>query len=114
MFKFEPRFILLYPPQHFDPRFGAVKPDGSLGLLYLSSALRNADFDVDLLDVSVGSSISGLDKTFYTHKKLPNGRYRVGMSCDQIVEAVADYDVVGISSIFTARIAEIVSSTAYV
>jgi radical SAM superfamily enzyme YgiQ (UPF0313 family) len=109
--KLDPKFILLYPPQHFDPKFGAVKPDGSLGLLYLASALRNAHFHVQLLDLSVGDSLSGLEETFYTHKKLPNGKYRVGMSSEQIVDAVSEYDVVGISSIFTAQTRSVEETT---
>ena len=60
----KPRFILLYPPQHFDPRFGAVKPDGALGLLYLASALRNGNFDVKVVDLSVGEQLSKLDEVF--------------------------------------------------
>ena len=103
MQRFNPRFILIYPPQHFNPRFGAVKPDGSLGLLYLSSALRNSDFDVDVVDTCVGDSESRLKENFFSPTILPNGRYRVGMSCEKIVELVSGYDVVGIPSIFTAQ-----------
>ena len=51
----DPRFILLYTPQIFDPKFGVVKPEGSLGLIYLAAALKNKDFDVELLDGTVGN-----------------------------------------------------------
>ena len=34
--KIEPKFLLMYSPQIFDKRFGAIKPEGSLALTYLA------------------------------------------------------------------------------
>ena len=68
--KIEPKFLLMYSPQTFDKRFGAIKPEGSLGLIYLASALRNKDFEVSILDASVGNDDYTLKETFYNEKDL--------------------------------------------
>lgn len=101
----EPRFLLMYAPQRFDPRFGAVKPEGSLGIAYLAGALRDHGYEVKLLDCCVGNEKYGLQETFHRQKVLSNGMIRVGLSPEEIVQEVADYDVVGLSSIFTAQTA---------
>ncbi len=101
--KIEPKFLLMYGPQIFDRRFGAIKPEGSLGLIYLASALRNKDFEVTILDASVGNNNYTLEETFFNEKVQPNGLVRVGMSIEDILGEVVDYDVIGISSIFTAQ-----------
>ena len=51
--KHEPKFLLMYSPLQFAPN-DSVKPDGSLSLPYIAGALRNANFDVKILDASVG------------------------------------------------------------
>ena len=99
----DPKFLLMYSPQIFDLKFGAIKPEGSLGLIYLASALRNKDFEVDILDASVGNAKYTLEETFYNEKIQPNGMIRVGMSIKDILSEVMDYDVIGITSIFTAQ-----------
>ena len=101
--KIEPKFLLMYGPQIFDKRFGAIKPEGSLGLIYLASSLRNKDFEVSILDASVGNDDYTLEETFFNEKIQPNGLVRVGMSIKDILGEVVDYDVIGISSIFTAQ-----------
>ena len=101
--KIEPKFLLMYSPQTFDKRFGAIKPEGSLGLIYLASALRNKDFEVSILDASVGNDKYTLEETFFNEKIQPSGLVRVGMSIKDILSEVVDYDVIGISSIFTAQ-----------
>ena len=108
-----PRFILLYSPQIFDPKFGAIKPEGSLGLIYLISALRNENFDVNLLDATVGNDNYSLSETFYRQEIQSDGMVRVGMSIQDILLEIKDYDVIGITSIFTAQtriIEKVVSS----
>ena len=98
-----PSFILLYTPQIFDPRFGVVKPEGSLGLIYLASALRDKNFQVSLLDATVGNDNFTLEETFYREEKQPNGMIRVGMEIKDILKEVECFDVVGLTSIFTAQ-----------
>lgn len=98
----QPRFLLLYSPLQFGPE-EIAKPDGSLSLPYLAGALRQADFDVRILDVSVGSDEDDLAETFFRPVRLENGLYRVGMSPQRILDEVFDWDVVAISSIFTAQ-----------
>ena len=99
----EPRFLLLYPPQSFDASLGVVKPEGSLGVLYLAGALRRAGFEVGVLDCCVGNDKYSLQETFFKQTLLPNGMVRVGMDPEAIISEVAECDVVGISSIFTPQ-----------
>ena len=113
MTEMNPRFILLYSPQIFDPKFGAIKPEGSLGLIYLISALRDENFDVNLLDATVGNDNYSLSETFYRQEIQSDGMVRVGMSIQDILLEIKDYDVIGITSIFTAQtriIEKVVSS----
>ncbi len=99
----ELRYLLMYSPLRFDRRFGAIKPEGSLGLIYLVGALSQNGHHVDLLDCAVGNEKYSLKDTFYRETELPNGMRRVGMSITEILSEVALYDVIGISSIFTAQ-----------
>ena len=99
----QPSFILMYTPQVFDPKFGAIKPEGSLGLIYLASALRDRNFEVSILDATVGNDNYSLEETFFREEKQPNGMVRVGMRIIDILKEVESYDVVGITSIFTAQ-----------
>lgn len=98
----DPSFLLLYPPLQFGKEEMA-KPDGSLGLPYLAGALRDAGFQVDLLDISVGAATDDLQDTFFNPAPLPNGLFRLGMSEARVLEEAARHDVLGISSIFTAQ-----------
>lgn len=98
----EPSFLLVYSPLQFGQNEMA-KPDGSLSLPYLAGALRGAGFQVALLDISVGNGKDNLQETFFHPIALPNGLFRLGMSETRVLEEVARYDVIGISSIFTAQ-----------
>jgi anaerobic magnesium-protoporphyrin IX monomethyl ester cyclase len=113
----DPRFLLIFPPLQFRPEDSA-KPDGSLALPYLAGALRAHGFEVDILDACVGTSRHSLQETFYSPRELSNGLLRIGMSPDDIAREAEHYDVVGITSIFTAqtsRVMEVVKlvKTAY-
>lgn len=99
----DPQFILLYTPQVFDPKYGVVKPEGSLGLIYLASALKNTHFRVELLDCTVGNENYSLEETIYRERPQDNGMVRVGMENSDILKELEPFDVVGISSIFTAQ-----------
>ncbi len=92
----------MYSPLQFAPGEQA-KPDGSLSLTYLSSALRNAGYDVKLLDVSVGNEKDTLETGFFNTTHLDSGLIRAGISHERIAEEVAEADVIGISSIFTPQ-----------
>lgn len=108
----EPRFLLLYPPQRFDTKSG-VKPEGSLGLLYIAGALRDAGFEVGVLDCCVGNEKYSLEQSFLRQVRLDDGMMRVGMSTQDILQEVSGYDIIGISSIFTPQtrmVEELVSS----
>ena len=105
-----PRFLLLYSPLQFGE--GEIaKPDGSLSLAYIAGAIRDAGYEVKILDCSVGDDHDDLQDTFFRSTALPSGLYRVGLSAERIAEKMADYDVIGISSIFcpqTAMVLEVV------
>jgi anaerobic magnesium-protoporphyrin IX monomethyl ester cyclase len=97
-----PRFLLLYPPLQFAP--GEVaKPDGSLSLTYLAGALRNAGYEVRILDCAVGPEDSPLQDSFLNVTPLPSGLRRVGMPVEAILAVAASYDAIGLSSIFTPQ-----------
>lgn len=98
-----PKFLLMYAPQRFDLRFGAVKPEASLGNLYLAGALRDAGFDVGVLDCCLGNDRYSLEQSFYRQTPLSNDMVRIGMAPDDILQEIAEYDVIGISSIFTPQ-----------
>lgn len=97
-----PRFLLLYPPLQFAP--GEIaKPDGSLSLAYLAGSLRRAGYEVMILDCAVGVNHQPLEQTFFHVTPARNGLRRVGLAIDRIVEIAANYDVIGVSSIFTPQ-----------
>lgn len=98
----DPRFLLAYSALQFGPDEMA-KPDGSLSLTYLAGALRDAGYGVKILDVSVGDDDQPLSETFFNTKFLPSGLIRSGMDWERVAEKIADFDVVGVSSIFTTQ-----------
>jgi len=97
-----PRFLLLYPPLQFADN-EVMKPDGSLSLAYLAGALRDAGYDVTILDCTVGFDGTSLSESFHNVVSQPNGLKRVGMSPEAILGLVGQYDVIGITSIFTPQ-----------
>ncbi len=98
----DPRFLLIYSALQFAPEEQA-KPDGSLSLAYLASALRNAAYEVRILDVSVGNEKDTLEDGFRNTSALSTGLIRVGISHERIAQEVAEADVIGVSSIFTPQ-----------
>ncbi len=97
-----PRFLLMYSALQFGPEEMA-KPDGSLSLPYLAGALRDGGYDVKILDVSVGDKDDPIEDSFFNTKMLASGLIRCGMTPEAIVRKAADFDVIGISSIFTTQ-----------
>jgi radical SAM superfamily enzyme YgiQ (UPF0313 family) len=97
-----PRFLLLYPPLQFALN-EVAKPDGSLSLAYLAAALRDAGYEVTVLDCSVGFDGSLLEESFLHITEQPNGLRRVGMPTEAIMKIVESHDVVGLTSIFTPQ-----------
>ncbi len=94
------RVLLLYPPAQTAP--GAVcKPNGSLAYPNLAGALRDHGIDVRIFDACVGSDGDPLEEMFARPVPLPSGFLRTGVSDERILEVAADYDIVGITSIFT-------------
>ena len=99
----DPRFLLMYSPQRHDPKYGAVKPEASLGNLYLAAALRDNNFDVDILDCCIGGKHHTMKEAFDRVASLPDGRVRVGLAPEAILKEAEGFDVIGMSSIFTPQ-----------
>ena len=95
------KVTLLYPPQQAEPGHGH-KPEAALAYPYLAGALLAAGHDVSCYDACVGNADDPED-VFSCETVLPSGLIRYGVSDDRILDAVADSDVVGITSIFTAQ-----------
>ena len=98
----EPRTLLLYSPLQFMPG-ETTKPDGSLGLVYLAGAVRRAGYDVRILDCSVGDEHNTLEETFFRQTRMPSGLFRIGLAPEAILAAVEDWDIIGVSSVFTTQ-----------
>jgi radical SAM superfamily enzyme YgiQ (UPF0313 family) len=92
----------MYSPLQFAPGETA-KPDGSLSLAYLAGALRDAGYDVSILDCAVGDDRDSLTETFFRPVLQPNGLMRIGMSPESILERVDAFDIIGVSSVFTTQ-----------
>jgi len=97
-----PKFLLMYSALQFGPEEMA-KPDGSLSLPYLAGAIRRAGYDVKILDVSVGDKDEPLADSFFSTRLLDSGLIRCGMSEEKIARQIAEFDVIGVSSIFTTQ-----------
>lgn len=82
-----------------------AKPDGSLSLAYLAGALREAGYAVKILDCCVGDEECDLQDSFFRASPLASGLVRVGVSPESILKTAEQFDVIGISSIFTPQTA---------
>jgi radical SAM superfamily enzyme YgiQ (UPF0313 family) len=92
----------MYSPLQFGPEEMA-KPDGSLSLPYLAGSLRRAGYEVKILDVSVGDKGDPIQDSFFNTTLLPSGLIRCGMTPEAIEKKIRDFDVIGVSSIFTTQ-----------
>ena len=97
-----PRVLLLYPPEQNWPET-LCKPNGSLAYPMLGGALREIDIDVQVYDACVGNSDDNLKEFFYNPTELETGLLRTGVSDERILEMVADFDFIGITSIFSLQ-----------
>ena len=98
------KVIIIYPPnQLMDVE--TPRPDGSLGPLYLASALEKIGIETDILDASVGAKEYSLKETFYRRIRQGNGLIRIGMNFNEIADYVekGNYNFVAISSNFTPQ-----------
>lgn len=99
--------ILLAEPTNRFPTDAHPRPNGSLGPVYIAGSLKAAGFEVDFLDATVGLSSHSLKDTFY-NKSQPNkkGLVRIGMKESLITKVVKNYDLIGLTSIFTPQTTE--------
>ena len=94
------KILLLYPPEQNWPDT-MCKPNGSLAYPMIGGALLEAGYDTHVFDACVGNDKDDLNDMFYKSTPLPSGMLRTGVSNKRILEEVADYDVIGITSIFS-------------
>ena len=94
------KVLLLYPPEQTWPEM-MCKPNGSLAYPMLAGALRENNIEVEIYDACVGNDNDDLEKVFYNSTPLPTGMLRTGVSEERIIQKAADFDVVGITSIFS-------------
>jgi len=96
------RVLLLYPPNQSPPGF-MCKPNGSLAYPSLGGALRRHHVDVAVFDAAVGDDSDPIDLFYESSSELPSGMIRTGVPDERILQAAADFDIVGITSIFTEQ-----------
>ena len=96
--------LIIYPPNQLLD-IETPRPDGSLGPLYLASALEKIGIETDILDASVGAKNYSLKNTFYRRIRQGNGLIRIGMNFNEIADYVekGNYNFVAISSNFTPQ-----------
>ena len=104
----DPKFLLVYPPLQFQDG-EVVRPDGCLANAYLDASLTKAGFESKIIDMAVGDEQDTLEETFYNPVKIKDAVRgvgsisRIGMSTNRILESVKDYDIIGITSVFTQQ-----------
>ena len=99
--KHEPKVLLLYPPEQRWPDM-MVKPNGSLAYPALGGALRDINCYVEVYDACVGNDDDDINE-FYQSTELPTGLLRTGMSDERILDVAKDFDIIGITSIFSSQ-----------
>ena len=98
-----PSVLLLYPPNQ-NLRGTICRPNGSLAYPSLAGTLRRHGTDVAIFDACVGNDRDDLNEVFFgSSTELPSGLLRTGVSDERILEEVAGYDIVGLTSIFTQQ-----------
>jgi len=99
--KNEPKVLLLYPPEQRWPGM-MVKPNGSLAYPALGGALREINCHVEIYDACIGNKDDDIQE-FYKSVELPSGLVRTGMSDERILEVAKDFDIIGLTSIFSSQ-----------
>lgn len=94
------KVLLLYPPEQCWP--GTMcKPNGSLAYPMLAGALTEHGIESYIYDACVGNEDDNLDEVFYKSTPLDNGMLRTGVSDERILNIASQYDIIGITSIFS-------------
>ena len=93
--------LLLYPPEQTWPSM-MCKPNGSLAYPNLAGSLLEAGINTKIYDACVGNDDDDLNEVFYkNHETLPTGMIRTGVKDERILEVVSNYEIIGITSIFS-------------
>ncbi len=92
------RVLLINPPAYLFKTFDRKRAVFPFGLGYISSMLKMEGFTVHGIDTTVDG--------FDTEIELAPGKFRYGMTDDEIKKAIADFspDAVGVSSMFSTNI----------
>ena len=98
----EIKILLLYPPEQ-SWSGTMVKPNGSLAYPYLGGALRDIGVECHVYDACVGNDDDNLDDFFNKNSELSSGMIKTGVSDERILEIAANYDAIGITSIFSQQ-----------
>ena len=96
------KVLLLYPPEQ-QWAGCIVKPNGSLAYPYLGGALRDIGVEAYVYDATVGDKNDNTDDFFGKPTKLPSGKLRTGVTDERILEVASNYDIIGITSIFSQQ-----------
>ena len=96
------RVLVMEPPNQQLP-CDTARPNGALGPAYLVGALRAAGIEANYYDGTVGHPKESLDATFFNRQPRENGTIRYGASVERLAEVIGGYDVLALSSIFTAQ-----------
>lgn len=94
------RSIFIYPPEQNWPDT-MCKPNGSLAYPYLAASLIENGFEASIYDACVGDSGDDLWGIFNNPSNLESGMIRTGVSDERILNVVKDYDLIGLTSIFS-------------
>ena len=98
--KREVKSIFLYPPEQNWPDT-MCKPNGSLAYPYLAGAVLRYGSEATIYDACVGNDSDDLWGIFNNPKELESGMLKTGVSDERILSVVKDYDIVGLTSIFS-------------
>ncbi len=80
-----------------------ARPNGALGPAYLVGALRAAGIEADYYDGTVGNERDGVEDCFHRRYLQDNKLIRYGVHEIQLAAVIMEYDVLALSSIFTAQ-----------
>jgi anaerobic magnesium-protoporphyrin IX monomethyl ester cyclase len=95
--------VLVLEPANQQLPIDTARPNGALGPAYLVGALRAAGIQADYCDGTVGAADEPIEQSFLNRVEQENGTIRYGVTPARLAEAIAGYDIVATSSIFTAQ-----------
>ncbi len=111
--KKEVKSIFLYPPEQNWPDT-MCKPNGSLAYPYLAGSVLRYGSEATIYDACVGNDSDDLWDIFDNPKELESGMLKTGVSDERILSVVEDYDIVGLTSIFSHQETMVLTTAALI